>query len=391
MATTETENDEPRAHNDEADDLVAGNCSDGAIEPPSPRGSRSKKKKKDGNTLRKAPQAPKRFKSSYILFFMAKQQEIKDELGESATVTEISKRSAQKWRNLPAEERAYWDGVATKDKQRYMAEKAAYTGPWQVPYKRAKKDPSAPKRPMSAFLYFSQDKRRLIKEENPEMKNTEISVRLGEMWRHAPEAERQPHIDREIREREKYKIEMAKWRKEHEAKLEAQRRAQEEQLRQFSNSNVPPAMLPNNDPSQAQQAPPMPQPPPVSYYDPSGMYQQQPSYMPPPGQQNGSYGYMPYSPPQGYPPMPMYAQYPPPHPGPQGSPNNGQPVILGPSGMPQNVLNPYGSPQSMTHQGHYPPPPPPQDYEEEVQQHHHNPYPYPMEGDYQSGYYQHQA
>lgn len=90
------------------------------------------KKKRDAGALRKAPQAPKRFKSSYICFFMAKQPEIKDELGDKATVTEISKRSAQMWRNLPAEERAHWDDVAAKDKQRYMVEKASYSGPWQV-------------------------------------------------------------------------------------------------------------------------------------------------------------------------------------------------------------------------------------------------------------------
>lgn len=54
-------------------------------------------KKRDGSSLRKAPQAPKRFKSSYICFFMAKQPEIKDALGEKATVTEISKRSAEMW------------------------------------------------------------------------------------------------------------------------------------------------------------------------------------------------------------------------------------------------------------------------------------------------------
>ena len=52
-----------------------------------PTKSKSSKKKRDSSTLRKAPQAPKRFKSSYILFFMAKQQEIKDALGPSATVS----------------------------------------------------------------------------------------------------------------------------------------------------------------------------------------------------------------------------------------------------------------------------------------------------------------
>lgn len=55
------------------------------------------RKKRDNSSLRKAPQAPKRFKSSYICFFMAKQPEIKDQLGEKATVTEISKRSAEMW------------------------------------------------------------------------------------------------------------------------------------------------------------------------------------------------------------------------------------------------------------------------------------------------------
>jgi hypothetical protein len=47
------------------------------------------KKKRDHSVLRKAPQAPKRFKSSYIMFFMAKQTEIKSELGPGAAVSLI--------------------------------------------------------------------------------------------------------------------------------------------------------------------------------------------------------------------------------------------------------------------------------------------------------------
>ncbi len=47
----------------------------------------SSKKKRDGPNLRKAPGAPKRFKSSYIMFFMAKQKEIKEELGDGASVS----------------------------------------------------------------------------------------------------------------------------------------------------------------------------------------------------------------------------------------------------------------------------------------------------------------
>lgn len=110
-----------------------------------PPSSPKNRRKRDVTTMRKAPQAPKRFKSSYICFFTSKQTEIKNILGDKATVMDISKRSAQMWKELGPEERSLWEDVAAKDKERYMLEKSTYNGPWQVPYKRAKKDPSAPK------------------------------------------------------------------------------------------------------------------------------------------------------------------------------------------------------------------------------------------------------
>ena len=209
---------------------------------------------------------------------MAKQPEIKEELGDKATVTEISKRSAEMWRNLPPEERSHWDDVAAKDKQRYMMEKASYTGPWQVPWKRAKKDPSAPKRPMSAFLFFSQGKRRELKEKNPGMKNTEVSRLLGEMWRNAPESERRPHIEKEKEEREKYKVAIADWRKEAEAREREEQKAKAEQAAYMANMY---AQHPPMDPQHQHQHP----------YD-NSMMGHYPT--PPPG---GNYGYGGYPPP----------------------------------------------------------------------------------------------
>lgn len=46
----------------------------------------AKRKKHGAVGLRKAPQAPKRFKSSYICFFTAKRDEVKAELGGTPTV-----------------------------------------------------------------------------------------------------------------------------------------------------------------------------------------------------------------------------------------------------------------------------------------------------------------
>ena len=156
---------------------------------------------------------------------MAKQPEIKKELGDQATVSNISKRSAVLWKALSPKEREHWDAAAARDKQRFMTEKAQYTGPWQVPWKRAKKDPAAPKRPMSAFLYFSQGRRSQIKAANPDLRNTQVSRILGEMWRNLSDEERRPHVDKEKEEREKYKAAVVEWKQENEARLEAQRKA----------------------------------------------------------------------------------------------------------------------------------------------------------------------
>jgi hypothetical protein len=96
----------------------------------SPIAKTSKTKKRDhsGSQLKKAPQAPKRFKSSYICFFMASRPETKIRLGPDATIAEISKESANLWRNMSADEKSHWETVAAKDKERYMSEKASYTG-----------------------------------------------------------------------------------------------------------------------------------------------------------------------------------------------------------------------------------------------------------------------
>jgi HMG (high mobility group) box len=165
----------------------------------------------------KAPGAPKRFRSSYICFFTANQSSIKKELGEDASVSNISKRSAELWKALSAEERAVWDEIAFKDKKRYMTEKSQYTGPWQVPFKRHRKDPAAPKKACSSFLYFSQEKRTEIKTERPKLKNTDVSRLLGEMWRNLSDEERAPYVERERCERERYKVAMATWREDQEA------------------------------------------------------------------------------------------------------------------------------------------------------------------------------
>ena len=75
-----------------------------------------------------------------------------------------------------------------------MREKDLYKGEWIIPKRRAKKHPHAPKRPMSAFLKYSQVTRAKVKAANPKLSNTDISSLLGEMWNNAPHSERAPFL-----------------------------------------------------------------------------------------------------------------------------------------------------------------------------------------------------
>ena len=48
--------------------------------------------------------------------------------------------------------------------------------------KRAKKDPGAPKRALSAYMHFCGEARAKVRQANPDMKVTEVLKELGLQW-----------------------------------------------------------------------------------------------------------------------------------------------------------------------------------------------------------------
>ena len=217
---------------------------------------------------RKAPDAPKRFKSAFIIFSANKHKEIKASKtleGKTEKVrqkkrrrttqvaivcqrcvervslqlslylscllctqtTDIAKLVSEAWRDLDPEEKLKWENEAQKDKARYEVEKAMYKGPWKVlANKRAPKDPSAPKRPMSAFLSYSNKLRASLKKQNPNATNSDLSKMLSVTWKQLGERERKKFMDEEAELRAKYKIAMAEWRQRNneEKRLEREER-----------------------------------------------------------------------------------------------------------------------------------------------------------------------
>eukprot|EP01035_Chromulina_nebulosa_P022209 gene22209-28758_t len=133
---------------------------------------------------------------------MDRMDEIKKTLSNDAKVTDIMKILAKQWKSLPPLEKQKYEDYAQVDKSRYFNEMSHYSGPMQVPNKRQKKPPGAPKRAMSAFLSYSQVMRPTIRAQQPNLKNSDISSVLASQWRTASNEEKQPHIEKELKDRE---------------------------------------------------------------------------------------------------------------------------------------------------------------------------------------------
>ncbi|GJN05584.1 hypothetical protein PR202_ga23226 [Eleusine coracana subsp. coracana] len=90
---------------------------------------------------------------------------------------------------------------------------------------RKKKDPNAPKRAMTPFMYFSMDQRAVssfdpqssahaqnMKNSNPDLATTEIAKKLGEMWQKMSSEEKQPYVQQSQVDKKRYEKETAVYR-----------------------------------------------------------------------------------------------------------------------------------------------------------------------------------
>ncbi|KAF9463385.1 high mobility group box domain-containing protein [Collybia nuda] len=86
------------------------------------------------------------------------------------------------------------DSTKPRRKAAEKSEKATRGG-------KAKKDPKAPKRAMSAYMFFSQDWRERIKAENPDAGFGEIGRLLGTKWKELDDKEKKPYIEQAAKDK----------------------------------------------------------------------------------------------------------------------------------------------------------------------------------------------
>ncbi len=105
---------------------------------------------------------------------------------------------SEAWRTLEPLEKEKYEEMSRQDKARYYSEKRNYVPPPGMSLNpKRKRDPDAPKRPMSAYLSFANKLRGKVKAENSKCTNAQISKILSGMWKAMTEDERKQYKDTE--------------------------------------------------------------------------------------------------------------------------------------------------------------------------------------------------
>ncbi|KAF2457904.1 non-histone chromosomal protein 6 [Lineolata rhizophorae] len=74
---------------------------------------------------------------------------------------------------------------------------------------KKKKDPNAPKRGLSAYMFFANEQREKVREDNPGIKFGDVGKILGEKWKALSDKQRAPYEAKAAADKKRYEDEKA--------------------------------------------------------------------------------------------------------------------------------------------------------------------------------------
>merc|ERR1719346_670002 len=156
----------------------------------------------------KDPNAPKKPLSAYFLYSQEERLKVKAEFPDYS-ITEVAKELGRRWATIdPAIKQSY--------EQRYQESRRQYEQALQA-YKpqKKKKDPNAPKQPLSAYFLFSQEERLKVKAKHPGYSICEVAKELGKRWADMAPEVKQRYQQMAEEGRQKYDQDMAAYRQKY--------------------------------------------------------------------------------------------------------------------------------------------------------------------------------
>ena len=138
----------------------------------------------------KDPNHPKHPSTSWIFFLNANRDRLRKE-NPDAKMTEITKLASTQWKATSPADRAQWDAKAVTDKARYAKEMSTYVAPEPVfVLPKKKKVKSAVKKATNPWMAYLNANRNKLREENPEVKMTDITKMASVAYKALSDADR---------------------------------------------------------------------------------------------------------------------------------------------------------------------------------------------------------
>ncbi|ROW16260.1 hypothetical protein VPNG_01811 [Cytospora leucostoma] len=82
--------------------------------------------------------------------------------------------------------------------------------------RRVKKDPNAPKRGLSAYMFFANEQRQSVRDDNPDVTFGQVGKILGERWKALNEKQRAPYDAKAAADKKRYEDEKQAYNAEQE-------------------------------------------------------------------------------------------------------------------------------------------------------------------------------
>ncbi|VDL19841.1 unnamed protein product [Hymenolepis diminuta] len=157
---------------------------------------------------------PKGPMSAYACFVQVIREEHKKKHpGEHIVFSDFSRKCAERWKIMTPKEKKRFEDMAALDKDRYNREMNDYVPPEGVKKgkkRKAARDPTLPKRALSAFFFFCDDFRQEVRDEHPEWKVGDISKELGRRWEECTDKSKYDLLAQQDKQR--YEEDMNKYR-----------------------------------------------------------------------------------------------------------------------------------------------------------------------------------
>ena len=156
------------------------------------------------------PEKPKGKISAYAFFVQMCREEHKKNPEVPVNFAEFSKKCSERWKTMSGKEKSTFDEMAKVDKVHYNQEMKDYGSAKGG----KKKDPNAPKRPLSGFFLFCSEFCSKIKSTNPGISIGDVAKKLGEVWNNLSDSEKQLYINKAANLKEKYEKDVTDYKGE---------------------------------------------------------------------------------------------------------------------------------------------------------------------------------